>query len=55
MALEKLDGVTSVFVNDGITVLVDNDRPLDQAALKAALEPFKIELSGVEKAAELPF
>jgi len=54
-ALEKLDGITAAFVNESITLLVDNDRPLDEAAIKAALEPFKFELGELRKEQQLPF
>jgi hypothetical protein len=53
--LEKLDGITAAFVNESITLLLDNDQPLDQAAIKAALEPFKFELGEIRKEQQLPF
>jgi hypothetical protein len=53
--LEKLDGVSAAFVNNGITLLVDSDGPLDEAAVKSAIEPFKMKVGSVTKAEELPF
>ena len=50
-----MDGVTAAFVNDGITLLVDNDNPLDEAALKSTLAPFKMKLGELQKADQLPF
>ena len=56
MALEKVEGVSSAFVNSGITLLVDNDNPLDEAAIKTALESFKsMKLGEMKKAEQLPF
>ena len=50
-----MDGITGAFVNDDIMLLVDNDQPLDDAALKKTLEPFKLKLGELKKADELPF
>ena len=56
MALEKEDGVSAAFVNAGITLLVDNDNPLDEAVIKSALESFKsMKLGEIKKAEQLPF
>ena len=50
-----MEGVTGAFVNNGIMLLVDNDKPLDEAAIKAAIEPFKMKVGEIKKADELPF
>ena len=53
--MEKLDGISGAFVNTSIMLLVDNDQPLDEAAVKTALKPFKFKLGEIQKADELPF
>jgi len=53
--LEKLEGVTGAFVDDQITILLAEDRPLDQDAVTGALKEFKINISEVKRADRLPF
>jgi hypothetical protein len=55
VALEKVEGVSVALVDEGITLLVDNDKPLDEAAVKAAVEPLKMKLGEIQKAEHLPF
>jgi hypothetical protein len=54
VALEKMDGVAGVFVDNGITILLAEDKPLDEAAVRTSLEPLKIKITGVKKAEKLP-
>ena len=55
MALEKVEGVTSAFVDRGILLLLDNEEPLDEDAIRAALSPFDITVDAVQKTDQLPF
>lgn len=55
MALEKVEGVSVALVDERITLLVDNDKPLDEAAVKAAVEPLEVKLGEIRKAEQLPF
>ncbi len=52
--MEKIDGVAGAFINNGITLLMTEDKPLDKEAVSSVLEPFKIKIKGVKKAEKLP-
>lgn len=49
-----MDGVAGAFVNNGITLLMTEDKPLDEEAVRSTLEPFKIKIKGIKKAEKLP-
>lgn len=49
-----MDSVAVALVGNGITLLMKEDQPLDEAAVKTSLEPFKIKIAGVQKAEKLP-
>ena len=50
-----MDNISAAFVNNGITVLVSNDDPLEQEAIAAALKDLKIKISDFKKAEQMPF
>ena len=50
-----MEGVSAAFVDKNVMLLVDNDNPLDEAAVKATLAPFKMKLGELQKAEQLPF
>lgn len=51
-----MEGISAAFVDNNIMLLMDNGNPLDEAAIKAALEPFKsMKLGQIQKADQLPF
>ena len=49
-----MDGVAGAFVNNGITLLMTEDKPLDVAAVRSTLDPFKIKIKEFKKAEKLP-
>ena len=53
--MEEMDGVAGAFVNNAITLLMTEDKPLDEAAIKKTLKDFKMNVTAVEKAEEMPF
>lgn len=55
VALEKMDGVSGAYVNNGITLLMSNDKPLDEEAIAKTLKEFKITVSETTKSEALPF
>ena len=55
MALEKLEGVSGAYVDKGILILLDNEDPLDEKAVKAALTPLNIEVASVQQIDQLTF
>ena len=55
MALEKIEGVSGAYVDRGILLLLDNEEPLDEDAVKAALNPLDIEVANVQQIDQLPF
>lgn len=50
-----MDGVAGAFVNNGITLLMKEDKPLNEAAVKETLKGFKIGVTEIQKAEALPF
>jgi hypothetical protein len=54
-ALEKMDNVASAIVNGGVTILLVEDKPLDEKAITAALKEQKIIITETTKAEKLPF
>ena len=49
-----MDGVAGAFVNNGITLLMTEDKPLDEETVRNALEPFKIKVTEIKKAEKIP-
>jgi len=54
-ALEKMDNIASAIVNNGVTILLVEDKPLDEKAITAALKEQKIIITETTKAEKLPF
>ena len=50
-----MDGVAGAFVNNGIKLLMVEDKPLNEGAVKETLKGFKMEVTEVQKADSLPF
>ena len=54
-ALEKVDNVAGVVIDKTITVMLKEDKPLDEEALAAAVKDHKIVITDTKKADALPF
>lgn len=50
-----MDNVASAIVNGGVTILLVEDKPLDEKAITAALKKQKIIITETTKAEKLPF
>jgi hypothetical protein len=50
VALEELPGVAAAYVNRTLEIQLSDDKPLDEAAVKAALEKHKIKVKSIGKA-----
>lgn len=55
VALEKMDGVTAAYVNDGITLHLASADGYDQAKVVEVLKPFKMVVKSSTKLDKLPF
>jgi len=55
VALEKLDGISGAFITDTIMLLLSEDKPLDEKAVKKALNEHKIKIAEFKKQEKLPF
>lgn len=55
MALEKLDGVTGAYVNNGIRLHLASKDGYDQQVVAKALEPFKMKINDAKLVEGSPF
>ena len=55
MALEKLDGVSSAYVNKDIVLHFDEDTELDEKLVAETIEPLKMKVKSSKKLDDLPF
>ena len=53
--MEKMDGIAGAFVNNGITLLMSEDKPLNEGKVKDLLKGYKITVKAVQRADKLPF
>ena len=50
-----MDNIASAIVNNGVTLLLVEDKPLDEKAITAVLKEQKITVTETKKAEKLPF
>ncbi len=55
MALEKLDGISGAYVNQGITIHLAKAGDLDKTKIAAAIEPFRMTIKEVKALEGKPF
>lgn len=55
MALEKLDGISGAYVNNGISLHLTSKDGYDQEKIAATLKPFKLTIKEAKQVQGSPF